>query len=102
MSDYRREWDEYRQLKRLYLRVWVIGSLALLIVFVISGVLLHNGLLAFFVAGPVVLICTYVQNKYLAFHCPRCRKPFDRRLRLLFSGFFASRCVHCGLPVNLG
>ena len=99
MTDYQREWREYKQLKSLYVRVLLLGWLAVLTVFVASGVLLHNGLPAFFVGILWILAGAYMQHKYFAFLCPRCGKKFDRRFRLRFFSLFARRCVHCGLPM---
>jgi predicted RNA-binding Zn-ribbon protein involved in translation (DUF1610 family) len=73
-----------------------VGALIVLVVFVGSGVLLHDALPAFFVAIPYMFLGMYVQQKFFSFRCPRCGKQFDRQLRFR-SYAFARKCVHCGL-----
>jgi hypothetical protein len=97
MSEYQEAWQEYKQRKGHFLGVMLVGGVAVLIVFVASGVLLHDELPAFFVMLPFSLLGLYVQSKFYAFRCPRCGKQFDRQFRLFRFHLFARKCNHCGL-----
>src|ERR1700730_15350344 len=74
MADYRREWREYKQLKSLYVRVWLLGGVAVLVVLVNSGELLHSGLPDIFHWHPIFLSGLVRAVQVLYFSLPEMRK----------------------------
>jgi len=96
MSDYQKAWQQYRNLKRQYLRVLVVGFLIFVAASVLSMVF-HDERSALLVAISWILFFMYAQYRFFAFLCPRCGKPFDRRFRLLGFYSYARKCMHCGL-----
>jgi hypothetical protein len=96
MTDYRRDWEEYKRLRNQFWLV-VAGYVPVCaVVALVSIRFFHTTtpafVVVFFWMGLFVLTGSRVQM----WHCPRCGKWFSATWWYNLS-FLARRCVHCGL-----
>ena len=95
-NDYQDCWQRYKKLRNLFWIVWlgyvpVVGMLSVLVLW-FFGTFVPG----FVFAGLWMLMFLVVHIRLSGWPCPRCGKPFSKKW-WYDKGFFARKCVHCGL-----
>jgi len=100
MTDYSKEWREYRRLRNLAGGIWIS-----VLLFGASTVFLGSlqashavSVVAVSVLGILVFSAAIVAAiRVEGWRCPRCGRPFVSRWWSRFAVFFATDCANCGL-----
>jgi hypothetical protein len=96
MSDYQREWQEYKRLRNQFWRVFAGCVPVCSAAAIVSMKLFHTFTPAFVVAVIYMGLFAFTGFRVHSWHCARCGKWFSATWWYNL-GFLARRCVHCGL-----
>ena len=102
MSNYMKQWQEYRTRRGLALFAFIGFVPAEVAVILVSMLLFNSDRPALVFAYCWMAFFFVASRRASRFPCPRCGKMF-----FLYSGFssysmFAKKCVHCDLPKYAG
>jgi hypothetical protein len=96
MSDYQREWQQYKRLRNQFLLVFAGYVPVCFTVAAVSIKSFHTFTPGFFVAFFWMVLFLFTGFRAQMWRCPRCGKWFSATWWYNL-GFLARRCVHCGL-----
>ena len=97
MSDYQREWQQYKRRRNQFWLVFASYIPVCLAVTLVSIKLFRTLTPAFVVAFFWMGLFAFTGIRAQMCRCPRCGKWFAAKWWYNL-GFLARRCVHCGLP----
>jgi hypothetical protein len=96
MDDYQQDWQEYKRQRNQFWLVFVSYVPVCSAVAFVSLKLFHTLTPGFIVALFWMGLFLYTEIRLNTFSCPRCRNSFSSTW-WYNKGFFARKCVHCGL-----
>ena len=96
-NDYRDYWQRYKKLRNLFWIIWLGYVPAVGVLGVLALRIFGTFVPGFVFAGLWMLKFLVVGIRLSRWRCPRRGKPFSQKW-WYDKGFFARKCVHCGLP----
>jgi len=96
-NDYQQRWLRYRQFRTVYVALFVGFVPVMFPVGVVIEKVFRTAVPAFILAGIWMVAMVVVGFLLSSWRCPRCNKWFAATW-WSNHGFFARKCVHCGLP----
>ena len=94
--DYRENWREYRRTRNLFFLVWAGYVPATLAFAILVWKVFRTFVPGFVFAGLWIVLFVMVGGRVSRWPCPRCGECFAGTWWYNL-GFFARKCVHCGL-----
>ena len=96
MPNYQEDWKEYRRVRNTFIAV-ILSCIPVCVLVAFASVkLFHTLTPAFVTAFLWMALLLFSGERLNVWRCPRCGDTFSGTW-LYNIGFFARRCVHCGL-----